>query len=499
MEDNKKEEKTDGRSTIVAQSVKRNFGYQTFYQIIVLVIPFIVAPFLTRWFGSEALGSFNYAGTYSTYFTLLAGLGIGNYGVRLVASKKNDPTGLRKSFWSLYVMHIFVASLALAFYILFAFFFPETNQFYFIAIITVAAAIFDTTWLFTGLENFRRIVVCNLIVKLVATTLVFVFIRKPSDIYLYAYISAGGTILPYLLLLPWIVRHIKPIKITFRECTSHLKPLLTLFVGVVAITIYTVFDKTLLGLFGLINEVAYYNYADKIIEIVKMIINVSIIVSFPRVCALVEEGKEDEAKKYVDVCTEFISLIGIGAMAGLLALGKEIAVIYYGPGFAASGVMLMWMSVLPYLVGTNNIRVSLYMVPHHKDALLTLTYVAAAALNVGSSVLFIYLMGFNGVIVGSIIAEASNFVVLSFFSRKFVSIKKTLLTLVPYLLCGGLMFLVLFLIQKVWPGSVIQMLTIFAIGLLIYLLLSCAYLFFMSPQKAFYLNFLKKFFHFSKK
>ena len=496
MEENENvnESKSANGTPIKSQSVKRNFGYQAIYQIIVLVIPFIVEPFLTRWLGSEALGEYNYASSYVSYFVMFSGLGISQYGVRLMASRKNDSQKLRHAFWSLYLTHFFVAFIATIAYFFFALFFPKTNAFYLIGIITVIATLFDTTWLFTGLENFRRVVICNLIVKLITTTLVFIFIRDPGDIYLYAFIGAGGLVLSNLLLVPFVVKNIKPIKVTARECLSHVKPLLTLFVGVIAISVYTVFNKTLLGLYGMINEVAFYNYADKIINIVKTVLMVIITVTFPRVCALVEEGKEDEAKGYVNVSIELVTLLGMGAMAGILALGEEFATLYFGEAFAASGVMLMWMSALPYLVGMNNIRVSLFMIPYHKDRTLTLTYIFASVLNIGTSLLFINIMGANGVIVGTLVAEATNYIVLSIFSRKLVSWRRSLLTLIPYAAFGVVMYFVTFFIKKVWTDSIFQLITLVMGSLVLYLLCSGLYLLFFSDQKEKFRTFLARFF-----
>lgn len=482
-----KNSKTEDGATetapLAAQSVKKNFWYQSLYQVLILIIPFFIAPFLTRTLGADPLGEYNYAISYVTYFVSFAGLGIGKYGVRLITANKNNRMNLRKAFWSLYVVHFFSSILALGAYIIFAFFFYRTNTFYFIGIITVAAALFDTTFLFTGLENFRIVVLCNFAVKVLTTILTFTLIKSPNDVYLYAIIVACGVALSYLCLMPWIFKNIRPIKTSPKEWLVHIKPLLTLYIGIVAITSYTTFDKTILGLKNMVTEVAFYNYADKIIDLVKTLLSIAVTVTFPHVCSLIEDHKEKEATKFIDICIEFVTLLGIGSFFGLLALGKEIAVIYYGEEFAGAGVMLLWMSILPYLVGMNNIRVSLFMIPYHKDLQLTIVYVCASLLNIGVSFLLVNAMGSSGVIVGSIAVEFCNYVTFTIFSRKLISWKSCVFTVIPYGLFGGVMFVSLFLLKRIWSVSILHLVLLLLIGFTLYLALSLVYLFCFSRQK----------------
>lgn len=44
------------KKLLQGDSVKNNFIYQFLYQFVILVIPLIVSPYLTRTLGSEPLG-----------------------------------------------------------------------------------------------------------------------------------------------------------------------------------------------------------------------------------------------------------------------------------------------------------------------------------------------------------------------------------------------------------------------------------------------------------
>ena len=76
-------------------SVKKNFAFQIIYQVVILVIPLIVSPYLTRTMGSIALGTYTYTYSIAYYFVVFAMLGINKHGQRIIAQRRNDSEKLR--------------------------------------------------------------------------------------------------------------------------------------------------------------------------------------------------------------------------------------------------------------------------------------------------------------------------------------------------------------------------------------------------------------------
>ena len=66
-------------------STKKNFIYSSLYQVLVLVLPLITTPYVSRIFGAENLGVYSYTNTIAQYFVIFAMLGLNNYGNRAVA------------------------------------------------------------------------------------------------------------------------------------------------------------------------------------------------------------------------------------------------------------------------------------------------------------------------------------------------------------------------------------------------------------------------------
>lgn len=137
-------------------SVKKNFAFQIIYQVVILVIPLIVSPYLTRTMGSIALGTYTYTYSIAYYFVVFAMLGINKHGQRIIAQRRNDSEKLRTTFWSLYFIHAVASILSLAAYLVYVLVICGSDkEIALIQGIYVFSATLDITWLFYGLENLR--------------------------------------------------------------------------------------------------------------------------------------------------------------------------------------------------------------------------------------------------------------------------------------------------------------------------------------------------------
>lgn len=56
-------------------SVKKNFIYNSAFQVLILLVPFVTTPYVSRVLGADNIGKYSYASAMVTYFTLLAALG----------------------------------------------------------------------------------------------------------------------------------------------------------------------------------------------------------------------------------------------------------------------------------------------------------------------------------------------------------------------------------------------------------------------------------------
>lgn len=156
------------------RSLAKNFLYQFIYQGLIFIIPLIVSPYLTRVIGKMGLGIYTYINSIAYYFIILANLGISRHGQRIISQKYGKEEELRKAFWSLLFLHFLISLLSAALYFIFVFTCVKDNKdIYIIEGIYVASAIFDITWFFWGMENFKSVAIKNTVIKIMECILIF--------------------------------------------------------------------------------------------------------------------------------------------------------------------------------------------------------------------------------------------------------------------------------------------------------------------------------------
>ena len=97
--------------------LKKNFIYNTIYQIFTLILPMITVPYISRVLGPEGVGVYSYTNAYAQYFILLGMVGISLYGNRQIAYTKNDKEKMSKEFWNIYALQVITTTLSLILYI----------------------------------------------------------------------------------------------------------------------------------------------------------------------------------------------------------------------------------------------------------------------------------------------------------------------------------------------------------------------------------------------
>lgn len=471
--------------------VKKNFLFQILYQFIILVLPLITAPYLTRVLGDSGLGNYTFTYSIAYYFVVLANLGIARHGQRSIAIKRNDEIGLRRTFYSLFSLHFLLSFVVTIFYFVFCLFQNDNRILFIIQGIYVCSAIFDITWFFYGIEKFKSVVLKNFIVRVVETVLVFILVKTTNDVYVYATIKSFSFLIGNIILIPQVIKIIKPIRFTFYDIKEHIKPLLILSITIIASTLYTAFDKTLLGILTTKENVAYYEYSDKIIMIGKSIIAVAGTVLFPRACSCFANGDNKGMNKYFKYSILFSYYISFAMIFGLLSIGDLFAVLYYGPDFAICGDVMKIMSVLILICALGDIIRTQLLIPMHKDMSYTITIITGCIINLILSLLFIPIYGIYGALIGSIAAECSVTIFQFIICRKYIKFKIVFVNLIPFLLAGIFMWIFLFIINDILLTNITGLILRIIFGGILYTLISVILILIISKDRKEYIHQIK--------
>lgn len=459
-------------------SLSKNFILQLFYQILILLIPLILSPYLTRTLQENALGIYSYSNSIAYYFVVFSLLGISRHGQRIISQTLNEENKLRKTFWSLFFVHVVISLICTLLYIIFVVYFVKNNKLIFIIqTFYVLSALFDITWFFYGIENFRNVVFKNTIVKMVECLLIFLLVKTPADLWKYCLITSLGIMIGQLVMIPSAMRIVKPIKFSKYDAIQHIKPLLFFSISVIAVSLYTVFDKTLLGILTPTENVAFYDYSNRIVAIPKTIIGVIGTVMFPRACKMAREGNVLDQKKYIQYSIVLTSFISMGSIFGLFAVGSTFAELYYGASFKICGPIIMSLSPIIYIIGIGDILRTQYMIPNHMDKQFNICILLNALVNIVLSISLIPIFGIYGAVIGTVCAELFGMVYQLFLCNKFIKMYDIFIDTVPFLLIGSIMFVLLFVLNFLFPIGIKGLILEICIGMIIYISLSLTYLF----------------------
>lgn len=469
--------------------VKKNLLFQFEYQIIILIIPLLISPYLTRVLGKYALGIYSYTYSIAYYFVLFGSLGIVKHGQRIIASRRDDIIKLRKTFWSLLIVHFIISLISTILYLLFCFFFcKEDRDIYLLQTLYIISNIFDITWLFYGIERIRHVVIRNAFIKIGELFLIFFLVKNKHDLSVYTSIMGGSAILSQFLLIPIAIKNIKPIKISFKDIKEHFKPLIVLSISVFAISLYTVFDKTLLGLLKTKDLVAFYEYSNKIINIPKVFITIVGTVLFPRACNCIAKNNKKSLQKYYKYSILLVYFIGFASIFGLIGIADLFSKLYFGKEFLQCGQIIKFMTPIILIVGIGDVFRMMFLIPKHKDIQYVTCIIINAIINIIISFILIPKLNVIGAVLGTLSAELMGLIIQTFLVRKDINIKKTILIMIPFIISGIIMLLSIELVKTYINITFFNLIVQSIIGTISYITILLIWFLIISKDKKEYRN-----------
>lgn len=454
-------------------SVRSNFIYNTIYQILVLILPLITAPYVSRVIGAEGNGIYSYTYSIVQYFVLFAMLGLSNYGNRTIAKCRDDKVELSKQFCSIYAMQLMTSCLMILLYLGYIIIFD--NKYFIYALIQTIYLIstcFDITWFFYGLEKFKITVTRNIIIRLVTAICIFVFVKDENDLPIYTFLMVGVSLISQLSLWPFLRNRIKFIRPKFNDIIKHIKPNLILFVPVIAVSIYKLMDKIMLGNMTDVENVAYYEYAERVINIPMSVITALGTVMLPRISNLISKGEQDQVKFYIDKSIEYMMFLSIPLCFGLIIVAPEFIPIYLGEEFTPTGNIIQFLAITIIFISWANVIRTQYLIPKEKDNIYIISVLLGAVVNFVINMILIPRYQAIGATIGTIFAEFTVMFVQTLAVRKELEIKKYLRYVLKFLVSSLIMSIVIIAIGKIINNKYILLVSQIVLGIIIYFALN---------------------------
>ena len=203
----------------------KNYLYNAGYQILLMIAPILTTPYVSRVLGPHNNGINTYTNGWVTFFYLLGQLGISIYGNREIAYKRENKYERSKVFWEIAILQLITSATSLLIYLFVVFLFSTTFKLYFIlqALWIIAYGI-DISWYFMGLEDFKKTVTRNTIIKIISIFLIFLLVKDKNDLSKYIFLIGFSQLLGSISLWPYLKNSIEWVRLKNINPFQHFLP-----------------------------------------------------------------------------------------------------------------------------------------------------------------------------------------------------------------------------------------------------------------------------------
>ena len=452
------------------KSLVKNSIYNVAYSVLNVLFPFVTSIYVAYILLPDYVGKVAFAQNISTYFVILAFVGIPTYGMREISKNRDDKEKISKIFSELYVINLISTTICTAIYysiVNSVVYFAEERWLYNIFGLSIILNAFNIDWLYEGKEEYKFIAIRGVIFKVLSFIALIIFVREKSDYLIYALIICLAIAGNYL----WnMLRARKFVRFSFKnlKIKQHLKPVFLLVVVNLAIELYSLIDITMLGFMCNDTIVGYYSYSIKMVRILLQVFTAIVCVVAPRMSYYY--GKKDvyNFNKVINDCFNVIFMIAVPCAVGLFLVADSATVVLFGEAFAPSAIStrilcaIICVSPIGYLLGSRVLLVS-----NHENKLI-FGVLAGALANIALNFTLIPVLQQFGAAIATVIGETLVMIIHIALSHKYMKFRPKPHNIISVIVGVVIMATVICLIKVLRLPDLIDLIVNVCAGIFVY-------------------------------
>ena len=460
----------------MGKSVSRNSAFSMINKGLSVVFPLVTVSYISRVLGAAGIGEVSSAQNLATYFSMAAALGIPSYGVRAIAQSKRDENSCNKTFSELFTINLISI-----------FFIALINPFNIndiehdntrenqcqcrIRIINLKTECGNQ--IYNGCYNggYGYIMIRSFVIKIVSLLLLFIFVRKKSDLVAYAFILCFGSIGNYVLNFINLKRYVK-LSFCNISLKKHIRPIMTFFVSVIAIEIYSLLDVSMLTVMSNATSIGYYSNSTKIVKAAANTLTGISAVLMPRFSYLFSEDNKSEIKKLSRQFLNVTFLISVPCCCGIILVADQIVEVLFGVEFLPAISTIRILSILIVLMPLSGGVFCQLLLTAGKEKCYLACVLIGTVVNAVLNYLLIPTFTQNGAAIASVVAEFTVSISMIVATRRTIKVNMCCRDVFSILTSAFVMSLTLVLCHKLFLGQAVWMrlLVEIVIAVLVYFL-----------------------------
>ena len=317
--------------------ILENISYLFILQILNLLLPFLTYPYLMKILGTALFGKVVFAQSIISFFTIVINFGFNISATKNVSLNKDNKVVLSEIISSVFIIKFFLWLFMFTLLVALIYFVPFFSQNKLLFILVFGASfneLFFTQWYFQAIEKMKYITYINFGTRIIYVIFILSFINSPDEYLLWPLINMICFLLAGIYCLYFIFKK-KLILFRFQRINTlsyYAKDSMSFFLSSGFVLIKEQTNSILIGAFLGYNEVAYYDFVNKVVNLLKQPFLIIRDAFFP---SLVQQSNFRKLNKISSICL-VISII-----------------MYFS--------LLLFSDRLAYLVGKEKLLPSVYL------------------------------------------------------------------------------------------------------------------------------------------
>lgn len=273
---------------IFKQNIKliENFSYLSVLQLLNLVLPLLILPYLLGVLGSHTYGLVIYSQTVLGYFVILINFGFTITATKEISIYRDSPEKMNEIMSSVYIIKFILFLLSVLVLGFLVFLIPEFREYKLLYFLTLWLCVYELifpTHYFQGIEEMKFITIITLISRVILFSCIFIFVKEDEDYLLVPLFNGIGAIVAGIISQVIVYkRGIRYSFVSFGILKDYTKKAYVMALAYGANTLKYNLNIILVQFFFSYREVAYFDLALKVSRLGSSFLELVGIAVFPK-------------------------------------------------------------------------------------------------------------------------------------------------------------------------------------------------------------------------
>ena len=347
------------------------------------IFPLLTIPYLTRVLGPKEWGLVAFTQAFGQYMVLIVEYGFSLSATREIARFRDSVEKRSELLAGVIGAKLLLAFLSLVLALVVSRWitaFQEHPRLFWSGIFWAYAMAFNLMWYFQGLERMRLVATLDVGAKALALIGIVLWVRTPQDGWKVLALMGAASLISGLTALFFAYSEVPARLPNWRFSREALRLGWTMFLFRSAVSLYTVGNTFILGLFVQPQIVGYYAGAEKISKAFLGLLGPITQAIYPRMSQVARRSQEEAAK----LARAGIIAMGFGGVfigVVVFASAPLLVRVLLGEGFQAAVPVLRILALLLPMIAISNVLGIQWMLPLGLDRPFNAIILSAGLIN----------------------------------------------------------------------------------------------------------------------